>query len=480
MEKETRKLEFYGGEWISLLPIVLFIVGIAVTTFIWGSISDGALWVPIFLALVISFFLAKDKRHYSECLIEGMGSKDVAFPICTWLFAGVFSRILRMSGFAAGLAGLANSFGVGPVTFTVISFIAATLFSTATGTGFGTIAACMGVLYPAGVELGVHPAFLAGAILGGAAFGDNLAPVSDSTIASATAMGVDIPKCVKSRLKYSLTAAALTLVAIIVVGNILAQGNASHVASDYNKLTLIMLIPVAITLFIAIKTGDLIIATVIGSVLAGAFAVAFGLMDFLQIDAANPTKDALFSVSGSGLDREVGGAVFKGLSSMTQMVVLCLMLFSAIHIMKCGHGDRRILKALGRVARTAQGAETVVSFMVIILSAVMGLNAPAILTVGPSFARPLADEHGISRYRMANLMDAQSCTWCYSLPWTCTRMYILSFTVDSAAPLSGIEIFKYCFFTFAMTIVMFVTIFTGIGRKDFMEESNEVVKAEQK
>ena len=137
MEKETRKLEFYGGEWISLLPIVLFIVGIAVTTFIWGSISDGALWVPIFLALVITFFLAKDKRHYSECLIEGM---DVAFPICTWLFAGVFSRILRMSGFAAGLAGLANSFGVGPVMFTVISFIAATLFSTATGTGFGTIA----------------------------------------------------------------------------------------------------------------------------------------------------------------------------------------------------------------------------------------------------------------------------------------------------------------------------------------------------
>ncbi len=470
MERDERKLEFYGGEWISLLPMILFIGFIILTTFVWGSISDGALWLPIFLALVIPFFLAKDKKHYSACLVSGMASKDTAFPICTWLFAGVFSRILRMSGFAAGLAGFANSFGVGPVMFTVISFIAAMLFSTATGTGFGTIAACMGVLYPAGIELGVEPAFLAGTILGGAAFGDNLAPVSDSTIASATAMGLEIPKCVKSRLKYSLPAAALTLVAIIIVGNILSGDAASHVMSDYNKLSLIMIVPVIITLIIAIKCGDLIIATIIGSVLSGAVAVAFGLMDFIQIDVAAPVRDALFTVSGTGLDRTVSGAVFTGLSSMTQMVVLCLMLFSAIHIMKCGHGDLKILNSLSRVTNTSTGAELTISFMVIALSALMGLNAPAILTVGPSFARPLAEKHGISRYRMANLMDAQSCTWCYSLPFTCTMMYILSFTVGTAAPLSGIQIFKYCFFTFAMTIVMFVSIFLGIGRKDYMEE----------
>ena len=476
MGNEEKKLEFYGGEWMSLLPMLLFIILIVVTTFIWGSISDGALWVPIFMALVIPFFFAKSKKQYSETLIMGMASKDTAFPIATWLFAGVFSRILRMSGFASGLAGLAASFGVGPVVFSVISFLAATLFSTATGTGFGTIAACMGVLYPAGVELGANPAFLAGAILGGAAFGDNLAPVSDSTIASATAMEVDIPHCVRSRLKYSLTAAGITLVIMIIVGNLLGQTAISKEAVSYNPMTLIMLVPVIITLVIAIKTGDLIIATVIGAVLAGATAVVFGLMDFVQIDVVNPTREALFSVSGTGLDRTVGGAVYTGLSSMTQMVVLVLMLFSAIHIMKCGHGDLKILNALGRVTKTAAGSETVISFMVIALSAIMGLNAPAILTVGPSFARPLADEHGISRYRMANLMDAQSCTWCYSLPWTCTMMYILSFTVDSGAPLSGIQITPYCFFTFAMTAVMFGSIILGIGRKDFMELQAKEVK----
>lgn len=48
MEREERKLEFYGGEWMSLAPMFLFIILIFVTTFLWGSISDGALWVPIF------------------------------------------------------------------------------------------------------------------------------------------------------------------------------------------------------------------------------------------------------------------------------------------------------------------------------------------------------------------------------------------------------------------------------------------------
>lgn len=464
----SKKLEFYGGEWVSLSPLIIFIGLIFVTTFWWGSISDGALWIPIFLGLIIPFFLAKNKKDYSDAVISGMASKDTAFPIATWIFAGVFSRILRMSGFSAGLAGLAGSFGVGPVLFTVISFLAATLFSSATGTGFGTIAACMGVLYPTGVELGVNPAFLAGAILGGAAFGDNLAPVSDSTIASATAMSVDVPKCVRSRLKYSLPAAGITLIITIIVGNILGQTIDIESTVSYDPKTLVMIVPVIITLLIALKSGDLIIATTVGSVVSGGVAVLFGLIDFIQIDAVNPVREALFSVSGQGLDRTVGGVVFNGLSSMTQMIVLVLLLFSAINIMKAGRGDSKILNSLSFMTKTAAGSETVISFMIIILSSIMGLNAPAILTVGPSFARPLAEKHGISRYRMANLMDAQSCTWCYSLPWTCTMMYILSFTVGTDAPLTGIQITPYCFFTFAMTAVMFGTIILGIGRKDFI------------
>ena len=104
-------------------------------------------------------------------MIAGMASKEAIIAVVCWLFAGVFSRILRESGLAAGVAGIAAGIGVGGTLFTVITFIASALFATASGTGFGTIAAGMGVLYPAGLALGGHPGLLAGAIISGAAAG---------------------------------------------------------------------------------------------------------------------------------------------------------------------------------------------------------------------------------------------------------------------------------------------------------------------
>lgn len=473
-----KKLEFYGGTWVSFLPFIVFLVLIVLTTFVWGSISDGALWVPSFAAILLPFFLAKDKKHYADVIIEGMASKEAIVPVVCWIFAGVFSRILRMSGLASGVAGIAASFGVGSTTFAVITFLAAAILATASGTGFGTIAAGMGVLYPAGVALGGNPALLAGAIISGAAFGDNLAPVSDTTICSATSQGVDVPGVVRSRLKYALVAAAMTIICIIVYG-MMTGGNATAVTSySYNPLTLLMFIPVVATIIVAIKTGDIIIATTIGTVVGIVVACATGLFDFVQIDVANPEVPAIISVYGEGLDRVVDGVIYSGIASMLQVCILALLLFGSINIMRTGQGDVMLLSSLGKVAKTPKSAEITISLMVIILSALMGLNAPAILAVGASFARPLAKQHGISPYRTANLLDAQSNTLAYCLPWTPAMIYTLGFAADSAAPLSALQVMPCVFYAFSMLIVMCVSIFAGIGRHDNIDKMSPEMRAE--
>ena len=469
--KEKKKLEFYGGEWMSFLPFVIFLVLIVLTTFIWGSISDGALWLPAFLALIVSFFFAKDKRHYAEALIDGMASKEAIIPVVCWLFAGVFSRILRSSGLAAAIAGLAAGLGVGPTLFTVITFAASALFATASGTGFGTIAAAMGVLYPAGIALGCHPALLAGIIISGAAFGDNLAPVSDTTICSATSQGVDVPGVVRSRLKYAAVAAAITVVIAIVLSMILGTtGAAASADFTYDPKAFFMLIAVVITIVVAIKTGDIIIATTIGSVAAGLIGVLSGQFDFLQVDKVDAVRGALFTVSGEGLDRTVGGIIQTGLSSMLQVCILALLLFGSISIMRTGGGDTKLLNALGKVAKTAVGAELVISVMVIILSSIMGLNAPAILAVGASFAKPLSEKFGISPYRAANLLDAQSNTLCYALPWSPAVIYTIGFAAGTSAPLPAIAVTPFVIYGFVLMVVMTASIFLGIGRNDGMEK----------
>ena len=464
---DKKKLEFYGGEWVSFLPFVVFLALIVVTTLMWGSISDGALWLPAFLALIIAFFFVKDKRHYAEVIIEGMASKEAITPVVCWLFAGVFSRILRSSGLAAAIAGLAAGIGVGPALFTVITFVAACLFATASGTGFGTIAAAMAVLYPAGVALGCHPGLLAGIIISGAIFGDNLAPVSDTTICSATSQGVDVPGVVRSRLKYAAVSAGATIVIAVILSLVLgSNGIAMDANLSYDPMAFFMLIAVVITIVVAIKTGDIIIATTLGTVSGGVIGVLTGQFDFLQIDAANPAKGALIAVHGEGLDRTVDGILQTGLSSMLQVCILALLLFGSIAIMRAGGGDVRLLNALGSVAKTAKGAEVVTSFMVIILSTIMGLNAPAILAVGPSFAKPLSEKHGISPYRTANLLDAQSNTLVYAMPWVPGMIYTLSFASGTSAPLTAAQVTPFVIYGYVLLVVMFASIFLGIGRHD--------------
>ena len=464
---DKKKLEFYGGEWVSFLPFVVFLALIVVTTLMWGSISDGALWLPAFLALIIAFFFVKDKRHYAEVIIEGMASKEAITPVVCWLFAGVFSRILRSSGLAAAIAGLAAGIGVGPALFTVITFIAACLFATASGTGFGTIAAAMAVLYPAGVALGCHPGLLAGIIISGAIFGDNLAPVSDTTICSATSQGVDVPGVVRSRLKYAAVSAGATIVIAVILSLVLgSNGIAMDANLSYDPMAFFMLIAVVITIVVAIKTGDIIIATTLGTVSGGVIGVLTGQFDFLQIDAADPAKGALIAVHGEGLDRTVDGILQTGLSSMLQVCILALLLFGSNAIMRAGGGDVRLLNALGSVAKTAKGAEVVTSFMVIIPSTIMGLNAPAILAVGPSFAKPLSEKHGISPYRTANLLDAQSNTLVYAMPWVPGMIYTLSFASGTSAPLTAAQVTPFVIYGYVLLVVMFASIFLGIGRHD--------------
>lgn len=471
MEK-PRKLEFYGGGWMAFLPFILFLVLILLTTFFWGSISDGALWLPAFLALVVAFFFAKDKRHYAETIISGMASKEAIIPIVCWLFAGVFSRLLRSSGLAQAIAGAAASIGVGPVLFLVITFLAACLFATATGTGFGTIAAAMGVLYPAGVALGCYPPLLAGVIISGAAFGDNLAPVSDTTIVSATSQGVDVPGVVRSRLKYSIVAAAISIVIMVILGMTMRESGVVMDANlSYDPLAFFMLISVVVTLVVAMKTGDIIIATTIGSVAAAVVGLLTNQFGFLFIDAVNAGKDALFSVSGEGLERVVGGIIYNGLSSMIQVCILALLLFGSIAVMRAGGGDEKLLNFLGKYIKSAVGAEVILSIMVILLSTIMGLNAPAILAVGASFAKPLSEKYGFSPYRAANLLDGQSNTLVYAMPWTPALIFTIGFASGTAAPLAARQITPFVIYGYVLMVVMFASIFLGIGRNDGLKKA---------
>src|SRR5690606_6786117 len=93
---------------------------------------------------------------------------------------------IKVTDVSSGFVWLASTIGVGSATFTLFTFVAVCVISMSTGSSIGTMFTAFPIFYPAGVLIGADPTLLAGAIISGAVFGDNIAPISDTSIISAS------------------------------------------------------------------------------------------------------------------------------------------------------------------------------------------------------------------------------------------------------------------------------------------------------
>lgn len=81
-----------------------------------------------------------------------------------------------------------------------VAFLATAVFSTLTGTSWGSAGTIGVVLMGMGGALEAHPGILAGAIVGGAYFGDKMSPLSDTTILAAMATRISVYEHIGSML----------------------------------------------------------------------------------------------------------------------------------------------------------------------------------------------------------------------------------------------------------------------------------------
>ena len=210
MSEQEHKLEMRGGLLGGMVPLLVLIIGlIALSVAERGGTKP--FWACAWIALVVGLFFAKNQDEYCQAAMRGIGVKTGIVIVTAWLFAGVFGKLMAAGGLVKGLLWLGMTTGAEGSIFVCLVFLAAMLFALGTGTSTGTCIALAPVLYPARVFLGADPAMCALAILSGAAFGDNLAPISDTTIVSAYTQGASMRDVVKSRFPLSMSAACIAM-----------------------------------------------------------------------------------------------------------------------------------------------------------------------------------------------------------------------------------------------------------------------------
>lgn len=462
----SEEVRMIGGPLTALVPAIV-LVGILV----WLSVEEragiSAFWVGGWAALVAGLLLTTTKQKYAESIIRGLSDKTGAVIVTAFLFAGVFGKLLAGGGLVDGLLWFGLETGLQGSLFTMLAFILACLFAAGTGTSVGTVIAMVPVLYPTGVFLGADPTMLAVAILAGGAFGDNIAPVSDTTISSAYTQKAEMGEVVKTRLPLALSAAAVALVVFAIFGG---GGEASgrQIEAEATPVGLVMIIPFAVVIFLAIRRHHIIVSLTWGSLAAIVLGFATGLMSPGEVFSI-PTERG-----------ETTGLIENGIAGVTGAVILVLFILALAQLLAdSGLMERLLTKLQRQAAKGVRSAELTIVGVSLLFSIPLGANAPAILLVGPTLARPLGMSHNLAPARTANLLDCSVCTVFYMLPWH-NAVIVWFATVTAAAteyelPTLSIAAAFLNPYAWALLVVLLISVMTGWNRK-YATPSSETAK----
>lgn len=458
----ARRLQFRGGAAGLFAPFLVMFTGV-----LWlglrGTAIPEAFWPVIVLALFVGLVLARDQQRYVDALVAGISSSMLAIMLLAWFLAGILGRLLSETGIIEGLVWVALQIGLPPAWFPLATFLIAAGLSLSTGTSIGTILAATPILFPAGFAMGADPLLLLGAIIGGAFVGDNLAPISDTTIVSAYTQGTEVAKVVRSRLRYAGAAAALTLGAYVVF----AVGDPPMAAGERPLVQaaptgLVMLVVPALLIWMMMRQYHLVPALLYSLALGFPLGLAAGLLGPADLLSIDPVTFA------------VGGVVVTGIMGMVGIGVFTIFLMGLVGTLEAGGLVDWMMRKAERFATTPTRAEGSIVGTTLLLNALTGAGTPSMVILGP-FVRRLGHRFRLAPWRRGNLMDAASTTIIGFLPYSVAVLIPFAMVADTVAGanLTGftpVHLIPYVFYCWALLAVIVAAALTGWGRERLSEE----------
>ncbi len=450
----TEPLRFHLGTLGALLPLLTFVCGVAYLG-LSGAPDERGFWPVLLLGLGVGTLLARDRRQYSEAVLEGMSRPLVMTMVMAWILAGVLGALISATGFVEALIGVATTLGVAGGVLVLVAFAIAAAVSTATGTSLGTLLVCVPLLHPAGVALGADPAVLIGALLGGATFGDNVSPISDTTIASAGTQDAELGRVVKARLRYAVPAALLA--SVLYYG--FAARSAGVSTSTASAATPI--IPLWVGLGPLVALALLLKRRTLQEGLLGGIAVT--LILGLALGLLAPSD--LMSI-----DREAfiaRGVILNGMERSIGIVVFTLLLMGIIGGLEATGLLDRLIEWVRERATTPSRTEWSIFGAVSAAVLLTTHSVVAILAVG-RLAKDTGGAAGISPERRSNLLDVTVCTYPFLLPFFIPTILAANLTAGDGGAVTRVDAWSaglHNFHSWALLAVLLFSLVTGWGRR---------------
>ncbi|AMB94371.1 Na+/H+ antiporter NhaC family protein [Aerococcus sanguinicola] len=474
--KAKQTLTFRGGYLMAYLPLVIFLVFCILFFVILKAFEMHALAMGAILGLLAGSIFDKPKQasDYWEAVYEG--AREAVPVVILLMTIGIFSQMIKTANLSAGFVYLAQVMGIKGGLYTAMTFLFVSIIATATGSSIGSFFTCFPIFYPAGILLGAHPAALAGAILSGGVFGDNLAPISDTTIISAgtqhyrySKQTCDVGGVVRTRLPYALIAGGLSFILFFLFGGggPVQAGSAGLGSENLNPL--FMLIPVFLMIIISIRKRNLYLAILVG-LLSG--CVVGLLTGVLQL------SDILSSEDGG-----LTGFLTEGIEGMMGTCLLVLSVYGIMGVLNASGALQRLTDQISqsKLCQTVRGTELAMMLGITLTTILFGGVSSASMTTFGKVQNELGQACQLHPYRRANLLDGFANGLGVAVPFLSVFIFVgsqLTQGYDFAAPLSVTQIAPYLFHSYNLFLVFIVSILTGWGRRFEGPKGEEVLAAD--
>ena len=412
---------------------------------------DALIAAPIATVAAALAAVITEKRKFNEILDAALSNvREIVIALFILMMAYAMAEVFMSTGVGAAIINLALKIGITGRTIAIVGAIVTSVLSIATGTSWGTFAACTPIFLWLNYIVGGNIFLTLGAIAGGACFGDNIGLISDTTIVSSGIQGVEVIKRVRHQGVWSGLVLLLGIIAFGVAGftfdlpNITGNGAeaiAKIPADVWTKLAAER--ESAVTLLNQVKQGVpvyMILPLVL--VLGAAFR---GYQTFICLFIGIISSYVLGKIAGTVVDTRdfLENLIMSGFSGAGSWVIVMMMWVSAFGgIMKSIDAFRPLSTLLIKISKNVRQLMFWNGVLSIVGNMTLADEMAQIVTVGP-IIRNLVEKNVEGspedmeklKLRNATFSDAMGVFGSQLIPW---HVYIgfyigcLLYTSDAA------------------------------------------------
>lgn len=201
------------------VPVLKFVPLIVFATLVIAFKLDLLIAAPFATFAAVVVYMITERCRFEKAFSHGLkAAREITVVFFILMFAYGVAECFMATGVGAALINLALKLGISARTIAPVAILVTCLLSVATGSSWGTFAACAPIFLWLNHLVGGDVLLTVCAIAGGACFGDNIGMISDVTVLSCGMQDVKIIDRVKHQSVWSILCLVISMVIFYLVG----------------------------------------------------------------------------------------------------------------------------------------------------------------------------------------------------------------------------------------------------------------------